>query len=451
VTSQPDLRALAIRALRVLTRGRTYLNFVYLLISLPLAVVYLVVLLFCAVSGAVLTIALGFGLLILVVGLVAAWGFALLERELATSLLGVDLPPLAPLPAGPPWARVRAHVARPETWRSLAFLLLKLPLGLFTATVAGVVIVPSLLAILGFLRDFLPGFGPGELLVHAPGAFVGSVALVAVMHGTNAVAARWSRVVIAMLGPSAEQRQVWEAQRRAEAADRKRRELIVNVSHELRTPIASIQGHLESLLMTEAERPADVDPARYLGVAVAETRRLSTLVNELLELARADTSELSISVRPVDIVPIMRQVTATLAPLAQQERQVTLVNQEGTPSVTARADPDRLTQILTNLVRNAINHTPQGGAVRLEVGADDPGHVFVAVSDTGAGIAPGDLERVFDRFYRTDEARSRDAGGFGLGLSIAKDLVEAMGGTIAATSEVGVGSTFRLRLKTASR
>jgi two-component system phosphate regulon sensor histidine kinase PhoR len=449
VTSQPDLPALAARALRVVARGRTYLNLIYLLVSLPLAIVYLVVLLAAAVSGAILTVALGFGLLILVVGLVAAWGFALLERELATSLLGIDLPPLAPLPAGPPWARVRAHVARPETWRSLAFLLLKLPLGLFTATVAGVVVVPSILAILRFLSDLLPGFGLRGLLVDVPGALVGFVALVAVMHGANAVAARWSQVVIAMLGPSAEQRQVWEAQRSAEAADRKRRELIVNVSHELRTPIASIQGHLDSLLMAEADRPADVDPKRYLGVAAAETRRLSTLVNELLELARADTSELSMSVRPVDIVPIVRQVTATLAPLAQQERQVTLVNDEGTPSVTALADPDRLMQILANLVRNAINHTPQGGAVRLEVGADPPSHVFVAVSDTGTGIAPDDLERVFDRFYRTDGARSRDAGGFGLGLSIAKDLVEAMGGTIGATSEVGVGSTFRVRLKAA--
>lgn len=450
-SGEGDIRALAIRALRVLTRGRTYLNLLYLFISLPLAVVYLVVLLFCAVSGAVLTVAFGFGLLILVSGVVAAWGFALLERELATSLLGIELPPLAPLPPGSLWARLRAHLARPETWRSLAFLLLKLPLGLFTATAAILLIGPSLLSILRFVRDFLPGYGLREALVAAPGALLGFVVLVAVMHGANAVAAFWRRVVIAMLGPSAEQRQLWEAQRRAEAADHKRRELIVNVSHELRTPIASIQGHLDSLLMAEGDRPADIDPDRYLAVAAAETRRLSTLVNELLELARADTSERSISLRTVDVVPIARRVTDTLAPLARQERQVTVVNEDGASGVMARADPERLAQILTNLVRNAINHTPQGGAVRVEAGADDPGHVFVAVSDTGAGIAPEDLDRVFDRFYRTDEARSRDAGGFGLGLAIAKDLVEAMGGTVAATSEVGVGSTFRVRLKAAGR
>jgi two-component system sensor histidine kinase VicK len=203
--------------------------------------------------------------------------------------------------------------------------------------------------------------------------------------------------------------------------------------------------------MPPADRPADIDPDRYLAVAAAETRRLSTLVNELLELARADASQLAISVRLVDIVPIARRVTDTLAPLARQERQVTLVNQEGAPTVMARADSDRLTQVLTNLVRNAINHTPQGGAVRIEVGADDSDSVFVAVSDTGAGIAKDDLDRVFDRFYRTDEGRSRDAGGFGLGLSIAKDLVEAMGGTVVASSEIGVGSTFRVRLKTAGR
>jgi signal transduction histidine kinase len=449
--AESDIRALAIRALRVLTQGRTYLNLLYLFISLPLALIYVAVLLFCAISGAVLSVVLGFGLLILVTGLVAAWGFALLERELATSLLGIDLPPLAPLPPGTLWARLRAHVARPETWRSLAFLLLKLPLGLFTATVTILLIGPSLISILKFARDFLPGFGPDRALGHATGAFLGFVVLVAVMHGANALAAFWRHVVVAMLGPSGEQRELWEAQRRGEAADRKRRELIVNVSHELRTPIASIQGHLDSLLMPQADRPADVDPDRYLAVAAAETRRLSTLVNELLELARADASQLAISVRLVDIVPIARRVTDTLAPLARQERQVTLVNQEGVPSVMARADPDRLTQVLTNLVRNAINHTPQGGAVRIEVGADDPGSVFVAVFDTGAGIAGEDLDRVFDRFYRTDEGRSRDAGGFGLGLSIAKDLVEAMGGTVVASSEVGVGSTFRVRLKAAGR
>lgn len=259
----------------------------------------------------------------------------------------------------------------------------------------------------------------------------------------------WGRVAIAILGPSEQQRQLWAAQRRAEAADRKRRELIVNVSHELRTPIASIQGHLDSLLMPPSERPADVDTDRYVAVAAAETRRLTMLVNELLDLARADTSELAMSIKPVDIVPIAKNVTVIMAPLARQERQVTLVSADGPGAQVALADAERLTQVLTNLVRNAINHTPPGGAVRVESGPDDAAHVFVAVADTGSGIAPQDLERIFDRFYRTDEGRSRDAGGFGLGLSIARDLVEAMGGTITATSEVGVGSTFTVRLKKA--
>jgi len=446
VTPEADLRSLVLQALRVLTRGRTYLNLLYLALSLPLAAFYFVVLFVCAVGGAILSI-LGIGLLILLGGLAAAWGFGMLERELAISLLGVELPPPLALPPGSPWQRLRGHLARPETWKGLAYLMLKLPFGLFAYTLGGLLLVPALGLVLALVRDLLPGRGLFGILPDMAGAAFGFALVVASLHAANFMASVWGRVAVAILGPSQQQRQLWTAQRRAEAADRKRRELIVNVSHELRTPIASIQGHLDSLLMSEAERPEDVDPDRYLAVAAAETRRLSTLVNELLDLARADTSDLAISIRPVDIGSITRTVTEALAPLARQERQVTLINQDGAGGLTALADPDRLLQVLSNLIRNAINHTPTGGAVRVAGSADDPGHVVVAVSDTGSGIAAEDLQRIFDRFYRTDEGRARDAGGFGLGLSIAKDLVEAMGGTIAATSEVGIGSTFRIRLQ----
>jgi two-component system, OmpR family, phosphate regulon sensor histidine kinase PhoR len=446
VTPEADLRSLVVQALRVLARSRTYLNLLYLALSLPLAVIYFLVLLLCALTGTLLSI-VGVGLLILLGGLAAAWAFAMLERELAISLLGLELPPPTALPPGPPWRRLRAHLARAETWKSLAYLLLKLPFGLFAYTLGGLLLVPALGLTYAMLTDLLPGRGLVGLTSNLASGLLGFALLIAALHGANLLASLWSRVAVAVLGPSEQQRQLWAAQRRAEAADRKRRELIVNVSHELRTPIASIQGHLDSLLMAEAERPADVDPERYLAVVAAETRRLSTLVNELLDLARADTSELAISIRPVDIGAVVRNVTAALAPLARQERQVTLIDPDGRAGLTALADPDRLSQVLSNLVRNAINHTPAGGAVRVESNVDDAGHVVIAVSDTGSGIAAEDLPRIFDRFYRTDEGRARDAGGFGLGLSIAKDLVEAMGGTIAATSEVGIGSTFRIQLR----
>jgi len=126
------------------------------------------------------------------------------------------------------------------------------------------------------------------------------------------------------------------------------------------------------------------------------------------------------------------------------------VAQEVPRGLRAMADPGRLTQVVQNLVRNAIMHTPEGGAVSVEAGEEDAGWVFLAVSDTGVGIEPEDLERVFDRFYRTDESRTRDSGGFGLGLSIARDLVQAMGGAISVSSQVGLGSSFRVRLPRAA-
>lgn len=445
VTPEADLRSLLVQALRVLTRGRTYLNLLYLALSLPLAAFYFVILFACAVAGAILSI-VGIGLLILLAGLAAAWGFGMLERELAISLLGLELPPPLALPPGSPWQRLRAHLARPETWKGLAYLMLKLPFGLFAYTLGGLLLVPALGLVFELVRDLLPGRGLFGVLPDLVGAIFGFALLVASLHAANFMAGLWGRVAVAILGPSEQQRQLWAAQRRAEAADRKRQELIVNVSHELRTPIASIQGHLDSLLMPEDERPFDVEQERYLAVAAAETRRLSMLVNELLELARADRSELAISIQSVDVARIVREVTVALAPLARQERQVTLLNHDGDVKLMAQADPDRLAQVLSNLVRNAINHTPAGGAVRVDAEPEHPGHVMVSVSDTGPGIAAEDLGRIFDRFYRTDEGRARDAGGFGLGLSIAKDLVEAMGGTITASSEVGSGSTFRVRL-----
>jgi two-component system, OmpR family, phosphate regulon sensor histidine kinase PhoR len=449
VAAETDLRSLTIQALSVLTRGRTYLDLLYLALTLPLAIVYFVILFICAAVGAVLSI-VGIGVVILVGGLAAASGFATLERELAMALLGIELPPPAPLPPGSPWQRLRAHLGRPETWKSLAYLVLKLPFGLFVYSLGALLLLPALGLLRNFGRDLLPGPGAFGFLGHLLDGLLGLALLLVSLYGVNLLARLWGRVALAILGPSEQQRQLWAAQRRAEAAERKRRELIVNVSHELRTPIASIQGHLDSLQMPPGQRPADVDPDRYIAVAAAETRRLSTLVSELLDLARADASELPLSIKAVDIVPIATIVTQTMAPLARQERQVTLVNPEPGAAMMALADPERLTQVLANLVRNAINHTPPGGAVRVATGVDDPGYLFVAVSDTGSGIAPEDLERIFDRFYRTDEGRARDAGGFGLGLSIAKDLVETMGGTISATSELGVGSTFLVRLKKAS-
>jgi signal transduction histidine kinase len=143
---------------------------------------------------------------------------------------------------------------------------------------------------------------------------------------------------------------------------------------------------------------------------------------------------------------VIEEVYEALSPLARRERHVTLVREIPSDIPLALADRQRLAQVLLNLVRNAITYTPEGGIVSLSVERPDPDHLVLVVADTGIGIPPEDLERVFDRFYRTDASRARVSGGFGLGLAIVRDLVQAMGGTVSAQSTVGEGSRFRVTL-----
>jgi two-component system sensor histidine kinase VicK len=222
----------------------------------------------------------------------------------------------------------------------------------------------------------------------------------------------------------------------------------MNVSHELRTPIASIQAHIDSLLLPEADRPGAEETERRLRVTAAETRRLSDLIEDLLMLARADSQELKVANRPIDVGPIVEQVVQALAPLARNERQVTVKLDDLPAGIWAIGDQDRLAQVLTNLVRNAINYTPEGGVVSIRLtGSAD--HVQIAVADTGLGMSADDLEHIFERFYRADSSRTRNTGGFGLGLSIARELVDAMGGSLSASSQPGLGSTFWISLRRA--
>jgi two-component system sensor histidine kinase BaeS len=247
-----------------------------------------------------------------------------------------------------------------------------------------------------------------------------------------------------------------EATKHAERSDQKRRELIVNVSHELRTPIASIRGHVESLQIAldrnengaQAAPPAEL--RNYLGIIGREAERLGTLVDELLSLARAESGELRVEVAPVDAAGVVEEVWAALAPLARRDRQIILVRDVAADVPPVLADRQRLAQVLLNLVRNAISYTPAGGIVSISLRADGPDAVTLAVADTGMGIPREDLDRIFERFYRTDGSRARTSGGFGLGLAIARDFVTAMGGTVAVESAVGEGSTFTVTLRAAT-
>jgi signal transduction histidine kinase len=226
-----------------------------------------------------------------------------------------------------------------------------------------------------------------------------------------------------------------------------RRELVAAVSHELRTPVATLRGYLDSALdHWDAAPPATL--RADLAVMAQETERLGRLIDDLFTLARAEVGALPLAVRPTDVGELLRRGAAAVAPLAWERARVEVLAEAPADLPPALADPDRLEQVIRNLTTNAVRHTPPGGLALLTAAAED-GAIVVQVKDTGEGIAPEDLPRVFERFYRADAARDRDRGGAGLGLALAKELTEAMGGSVAVASVVGEGSVFTLRLPAA--
>jgi signal transduction histidine kinase len=235
--------------------------------------------------------------------------------------------------------------------------------------------------------------------------------------------------------------------RDAESALAAKRELIANVSHELRTPLASISGHAESLLMLGAGVSADRQ-AESLAVLHREARQLSRLVDDLFLLSTTESSGLRLAIRTVDVGSILEEVAATFRPLARREGQITLLLEIEPELPAARGDRERIIQVLSNLIRNALRFTPEGGLVSLRA-IYRHNSVVVTVADTGAGISPEGLERIFERFFRGDDARDRASGGAGLGLAIVRELVEAMGGHVSAQSVVGEGSQFVFTLPVA--
>lgn len=219
-----------------------------------------------------------------------------------------------------------------------------------------------------------------------------------------------------------------------------RRNLVADVAHELRTPLSILQGNLRAIL-------DDVYPLDKAEVArlYDQTRHLNRLVHALHDLARAEAHELPLDLEQLDVVHLVQTAADLFAPLAEEEG-VTLTVETPAHAPAVRADAARLTQALQNLLANALRHTPPGGVITLHVAVhgDD---VRLVVEDTGVGIAPDHLPHVFERFYRTDRARSRDAGGTGLGLAIVRATVEAHGGRVEAKSEgAGRGSAFTIVL-----
>jgi signal transduction histidine kinase len=228
-----------------------------------------------------------------------------------------------------------------------------------------------------------------------------------------------------------------------ENLERTRRDLVANVSHELKTPIAAIRAHLENLL-DGVERP---DP-RTLEVMLVQTERLGRLVEQLLDLSRLESGEMPLERRSVDVDDVVSRVISEIS-VSRHAGDLTINREIPEDLPPLDADPERLHQVLFNLVDNAVRFTPPGGEVTIGAERRD-GRVEVRVSDTGVGIAPEHLPRLFERFYRVDPSRSRDDGGTGIGLAIARSVVEAHGGHIRAASEPGRGSTFTFDLPVAT-
>ncbi len=231
---------------------------------------------------------------------------------------------------------------------------------------------------------------------------------------------------------------------------RARQELIASVSHELRTPVATLRGYLES---TRAHWHGGPPPTLRQDVEVMEREaiRLQALIDDLFTLARADVARLELRCAPADVGALARRSVGVVAPLAWQCSKVEVVARVASDLPPALADAGRLEQVLRNLLQNAVRHTPPGGIVAMAVAvAADRAMVEVRVQDTGEGIAAQDLPRIWDRFYRTEQSRSRATGGTGLGLALVNELTEAMGGTAAVESALSEGTCFTIRLPRAS-
>jgi signal transduction histidine kinase len=227
-----------------------------------------------------------------------------------------------------------------------------------------------------------------------------------------------------------------------ENLEQSRRDLVANVSHELKTPIAAIRAHLENLL-DGVEQP---DP-KTLEVMLSQTERLGRLIEQLLELSRLESGELPLLREETPLAPLVTQVLSEIE-VARPNRGVVVRTTLPTDLPPVNADRERVHQVLFNLVDNAVRFTPSGGAVTVSAERHN-GSVEVRVADTGVGIRPEHLPRLFERFYRADPARSREDGGTGIGLAIARSVVEAHGGHIRAESELGEGSVFTFDLPVA--
>jgi two-component system phosphate regulon sensor histidine kinase PhoR len=252
---------------------------------------------------------------------------------------------------------------------------------------------------------------------------------------------RWLRVNAAVISNSAGDREgtilVFHDLTRLKQLERTREEFVANVSHELRTPLSLIKGYVETLLDGARDNPDVAE--RFLKTIERNTQRLDLLIQDLLTISALESGRMKLNLQPVELRPLAEKVLADLHARAEN-KNVSLVNE--LPEFTTSADVNRLDQVLANLVDNAIKYGHAQGSVRVGGKKLDDGRLEIFVQDDGPGIPAEALDRVFERFYRVDKARSRDQGGTGLGLSIVKHIVQAHGGEVRCESELGKGATF---------
>ncbi|MEH2258751.1 sensor histidine kinase [Nostoc sp.] len=223
-----------------------------------------------------------------------------------------------------------------------------------------------------------------------------------------------------------------------EGVEARRREVIGDMTHELRTPLTVVRGYLEEL----ADGEIEASPEIYRRLA-KETRRLERLVNDLQELSKAEAGYLPINIQRVNLRPLLESLVEKFSDQLLEDGPVMLLQ---CPSVLppVLADIDRTEQVLVNLLGNAVRYTNEG-SITISAGTE-ASQLWIAVSDTGIGIASENLPHVFERFWRADQSRDRHSGGTGIGLTISRRLIELQGGQIQVESELGVGSTFRFFL-----
>jgi len=252
---------------------------------------------------------------------------------------------------------------------------------------------------------------------------------------------RWLQVNAAAISNSAGEREgtilVFHDLTQLKQLERTREEFVANVSHELRTPLSLIKGYVETLLDGARNNPEVAE--RFLKIIERNAQRLDLLIQDLLTISALEAGRVKLSLQSVELRPLVEKVLGDLKPPADL-KNVILINRM--PELVAAADTNRLDQVLANLVDNAIKYGRVQGTVTVGGGKVQDGKIEIFVQDDGPGIPAESLDRVFERFYRVDKARSREQGGTGLGLSIVKHIVQSHGGKVWVKSELGKGSTF---------